>query len=112
MTVYEDVIPSLIPNTTMQRSVVDGTPRVYRIRPIDGYVLHDNALDYFDIDDVTVIRGYDSGGASCHVSYDFTPTAVIDGYEALGSREFFARPESEVPSDQIFSVPNANHEVV
>lgn len=113
--VYEDVIPSLIPNTTTKVSLVDGNPSTYRITPVAGYVLHDKARDWYvdpDAEVLEVIRGYTRGTASCHVSYDLTPTAVIDGYDALGTREFFARPESEVPSDQIFSAPNNNPEVM
>lgn len=115
MIVYEDVTPSVIPNTTTKVSLVDGNPRIYRITPVDGYVLHDKARDWYvdpDVEVPEVIRGYTRGTASCPVSYDFTPTVVIDGYDALGTREFFARPESEVPADQIFSAPNNNHEVM
>lgn len=109
--VREDVTPTLIPNTTMTRMLVDGAPKSYQITPIDGYILHDKARDWYDTDPETGLdypeptRGYTVGMASCALGYNFDTTVTIDGYTAYGSREFFARPASEVPADQIFGVP-------
>ncbi len=109
--IYEDVIPSLIPNTTMVKGIVDGVHRNYRITPNEGYVLHDKANDYADLDHITMTEipklGYAIGTVSCGANYDFTPVQVTDEngetHTAYGSaREFFARLASEVPADQIF----------
>ena len=106
--ILTEVNPSLIENTTMVLREVDGNPRVYRITPIEGYVLHDKGRDWTYIDpdtmEETARRGYTTGTASCAASYDFSATTLIDGYTAYGSREFFARPVTEVPSDQIFGI--------
>lgn len=103
---YEDVTPTLIPNTTMQKGVVDGVHRNYIIRPVDGYVLHDKGRDWTVEDEETgeeiVVRGYTSGQASCGANYDFT----------ANPREFWAELESDVPADQIFSGSNPDHEVM
>lgn len=112
----EDVIPSLIENTTMQKLLRDGVHQAYFIAPIDGYVLHDNAMDWHEIDEVTLqegelVRGYAVGSVSCGANYDFNTVTMIDGYTAVGAREFFARPRSEVPEDQIFGGGN-DHEVM
>ena len=106
---YEDVIPTLIPNTTMQKRLLDGVHRSYVIAPIDGYVLHTKSADYEETDPETlmptgrVIFMYASGRASCGANYDFTPLQVTDEngvtFTAYGSRAFFARPVSEVPVD-------------
>lgn len=110
---YEDVIPTLIPNTTMQKRLLNGVHKTYVIAPIDGYVLHDAATNEKEIDPDTleptgkIIFRYASGGASCGANYDFTPLQVTDEngvtFTAYGAqREFFARPESEVSADEIY----------
>lgn len=93
---YEDIIPSLIENTTMVKGLVDGVHNNYRITPFDGYVLHDNARDMPEYDPVTmmptgnVVLGYTRGAASCRYNYDFE----------ANPREFYAVPESEVPDPE------------
>lgn len=51
----------------------------------------------------------------CGYNYDFTPVTVTDEngvtHTGYGSREFFARPQSEVPADQIFTLPGNDHEI-
>lgn len=119
---YEDVIPTLIPNTTMQRRFIDGVHKQYVIAPVDGYVLHTKTADYEELDTETgmptgrTIFCYASGSASCGANYDFTPLQVTDEngvtFTAYGAqREFFARPASEVPADQIYGGGN-DHEVM
>ena len=120
---YEDVNPTLIPNTTMQKSLNNGVHRSYVITPCDGYVLRDKANDTPIFDEITgeeigVKFNYASMGASCGANYDFTPLQVTDEngvtHTAYGAQcEFFARLESEVPADQIFGGGNNNdHEVM
>lgn len=106
---YEDVIPTLIPNTTMRKLFIDGVHRTYNITPIDGYVLHDKNRDWYDIDPETGMDseeptlGYTTGTATCAANYDF----------AANPREFYAVPESEVPADQIFGGgDNNDHEIM
>lgn len=82
---YEDVIPTLISNTIMQKRFIDGVFRVYTIKAADGYVLHDKALDTDEYDENfeptgNVILGYTTGTCSCAASYDFT----------ANTREFYA----------------------
>lgn len=109
-------VTSPIPNTTMLEKLRDGAVYGYFIEPIDGYVLHDSASDMEGFDPETgeltgqIVFYYASGGASCGASYDFTPVQVTDEngvtHTAYGSRAFFARPASEVPSDQIYGGGN------
>lgn len=103
---YEPVNPSLVANTTMERGLRDGVPRSYYITPNAGYVLHDNTRDWSDFDPDTMeevlFLGYTRGTASCAASYDF----------ATNPREFYAVPETDVPADQIFGLPNNEHEVM
>ena len=107
MAVYtnEPVIPSLIANTTMTRNFKDGVAMTYSIRPVDGYVLHDKAADWTELDEETgdeiTKLGYTRGEASCAVSYNFV----------TNPREFYAVPEDSVPADQIFGAGN-DHEVM
>ena len=117
---YEDVTPSLIPNTTMKKGFADGVHRVYVIHPIDGYILHDVGFDIAEIDPETGEQtsyslGYTTAGASCGASYDFSTSTVTDEngntLTAYGERQFFARLASDVPSDQIFGGGN-NHEIM
>ena len=105
--------PTYIPNTTMQKRVeVDdngnetGVIKSYRITPVDGYVLHDNARDWEEEDPETLEMvtklGYTTGTASCGGNYDFT----------ANPREFYAVPADSVPADQIFGGVNNDHEVM
>ena len=105
---YEGVIPSLIPNTTMQKRLLNGVHKSYLITPVANYVLHDKELDYVERDEEMMptgrtIFGYYPTDRSCGASYDFTPVTVTDEngvtHTGYGSREFFARPTSEVPAD-------------
>lgn len=119
---YENVTPSLIPNTTMQKMLTDGVHKAYRIKPIANYVLHDNAMDFSYQDPETMEEtqkfGYSPSSVyvSCGANYDFSTHTVIDEngnvYTAYGNRDFFAIPESTVPSDQIFGVDEPEHEVM
>lgn len=120
---YEDVVPTLIPNTTMRKMFIDGVHKVYVITPLDGYVLRDKANDEEEIDPDTLeptgrtLFCYASGGATCGANYDFTPLQVTDEngvtHTAYGAqREFFARLASEVPADQIFGGSGNDHEVM
>lgn len=117
---YEDVIPSLIPNTTMKKRFYDGVHRQYVIEPNDGYVLHDAENDEIIIDPDTMEETkhlwYVSGDTTCGANYDFSPVTVTDEngveFTAYGEREFAARLIDEVPADQIFGLPNNDHEIM
>ncbi len=107
---YEDMAQPLVPNTKMQKVISNGAHNVYTLRPVDGYVLHDNEADETEHDPFTqeptgrIIFRYSSGMCSCGANYDFTPITVTDengvSHTAYGSREFFARPQTEVPENQ------------
>lgn len=112
---YEDVTPPIIANTIMRKRFIDGVFKVYTIKPVDGYVLHDNTLDYEAIDpvvggplfdengEVVMLEGYASGEKTCAANYDFV----------ANPRGFYAKLESEVPADQIFGGGGSNnHEVM
>lgn len=103
---YEDVNPSLIENTTMQKLLSDGVHRAYKISPVDGYVLHDNAGDWTEPDEITgeetTVLAFYTGTCSCAASYDFT----------ANPREFYAVLASTVPENQIFGGVNNDHEVM
>lgn len=102
---YEDVTPTLIANTTMQKRLLNGVHKSYLITANEGYVLHDNTLDYTDIDPVTgeevLVLGFTDNTKTCGANYDFT----------ANSREFYAVPRNEVPENQIFGGGN-NPEVM
>ena len=103
----EPVTPSLIENTTMVKNFRDGVATTYYITPIHGYVLHDKAADWEDVDPdtgevITVNRGYKRGMSSCGANYDFV----------ANPREFYAVPEDSVPADNIFGGVNNNHEAM
>lgn len=111
---YEDVIPPIIENTIMQKRLLNGTHRSYTIKAIDGYVLHDNTLDYQSSDPITgeplfdedgnplITLGYATGTKTCAASYDFV----------ANPREFYAVLENSVPADSIFGGGDSDHEVM
>ena len=122
----EDVIPSLIPNTTMKKGFVDGVLKRYEITPINGYVLHNRRDDIFEnydddgngIGEPTLMY-FASGGCTVRYDYDFTSITAgtitdVDGNEItvnkVGAYEIFAIPQSSVPADQIYGVGDNDHE--
>lgn len=117
---YETVNPTLIENTTMQKYVsASGAFLAYRITPVDGYVLHDNAGNFIDTNDVEQ-EAYFHGSCSCGANYAFTPNTITvtdrNGNSitvtAYGTREFFAIPENTAPENNIFGGVDNNHEVM
>lgn len=99
---YEDLNPTLIENTTMQKTLLNGVHRSYRITPISGYVLHDKSLDFaIDFEGVDIRQGYTTATCTCGANYDF----------AANPREFFAVLADSVPSDQIFG-GDTDHEIM
>ena len=128
---YRDIIPSLIPNTTMKMTVRDGVDYMYRITPVEGYVLHDIAADDIELDEngnpTGGINGYtfSSGTCSCSVRDTLETTTlsvpVLDGngniinelVTAYGTRKFFAIEISKVPDpvNQIYGIGN-DHEIM
>lgn len=118
---YEDIIPTIIPNTIMQKIYGDGIHVRYTVKAINGYVLHDTNRDYEEPDEtgeiLTPKRGYTTARATCPATYTFTQSQVTidDGtvMTAYGEREFFAIPENNVPADQVFGGGNNNnHEIM
>ena len=93
---YEEIIPTLIPNTTVEKMFRDGVHRQYRIIPIDGYVLHNNVRDWKHIDPETgketFYCGYSTSCSSVPASYDFQENP----------NEIYAVPADSVPAEQIF----------
>jgi hypothetical protein len=122
----EDVIPTLIANTTMKKGFVDGVHKAYEITPLDGYVLHDNRCDEEVLDPVTLLPigemlyRYATGMVSARADYDFN-TVVADtitdiygniiAVNKVGSFEFFAVPASAIPKNQIYGGGN-DHEII
>lgn len=99
-------VEPIIENTTMQIYENNaGVQLVYRIYPVEGYVLHDSRKDYTDIDTETgeevVKEGFATYGVSVPISYDF----VANPYN------LYTKLASEVPADQIFG-GNNEHEVM
>ncbi len=118
MVTYENMPQTLIPNTVMRKGFIDGVFKLFSIQPIAGYVLHNNTMDFVTMEG-TLMFGYSPSSVyvTCGANYDFSTHTVTDengvSYTAYGNRDFFAIPESEVPSDQIFGGGDNNeHEVM
>ena len=120
---YPELTPSLIPNTQMWKGInSDGVHKTYRIKALDGYVLHDTNYDTPIPDAVTgepsdeVILGYHPNVVSCSASYDFAPLQMQDEagntVTAYGNRQFFTKLATDVPADQIFGTVEPPHEVM
>lgn len=106
--IYEDIIPPILENTTMQKLIYNGVHRSTRITPVEGYVLRDTELDTAVIDPETlmptgeVVEGYYNGTRSVGANYDFTENP----------RQFRAVLRESVPADQIFNIGNNDSEVM
>lgn len=107
---------TLIPNTIMTPYSDGG----YDIAPVEGYVLHDKRRGWEEEDPITgetvFRRAYCRGSVSCFPNYDFTTSQITiengTTVTAYGAREFFAIPESEAPTNQIFGGGNNDHETI
>ena len=104
---YEEIIPSPIENAVVKKGFADGVHRTHTAEPMDGYLLHDKALDYedFDIETETAIPmlGFTAGMRTVGYNYDF----------AANAREFYTVPENTIPENQIFGGgDNNDHEVM
>lgn len=119
---YEEVTPSIIPNTTMRKMLSNGVHRTYVIEAVDGYVLHDNSADGINLETGDPVPRYSTGTCSCGASYDFSTAELtvpdINGnmitVTAYGSREFFAFPANLVPDPEnnIYGIGGNDHEVM
>lgn len=94
---YENVMPSLIENTTMQKRILNDSEITYCIKPNEGYLLHDKLYDEPVMDEVTMeetgkaILGFRKSTATVPVGYDFQ----------LNSRQFYAILETEKPTEPV-----------
>lgn len=74
---YEDIIPSLITNTTMKKGFVNGVHKNVQIIPNEGYILHDKNLDMYTEFDAAgsgigeITLGFNDGITSVRYDYDF-----------------------------------------
>lgn len=104
----EDLIPSLIENTSMKKVFRDGIHVQYDITPNEGYVLHDSTYDTPILVEGTgeetgeVVLGYRVSTASVAARYDFE----------ANPRELYAVLASDVPADQIFGTTEPTPEVM
>lgn len=104
--VREDLIPTLIPNTSMQKIIVNGVHTQYGIKANEGYVLHDNSLDEEEINEETyeptgnIILGFYRGTRTVNYNYNFI----------ANPREFYAILETELPENsRVCDVGNNDH---
>lgn len=67
---YEDVYQPLVDNTIIRIWVINEKIRVYGIRPIEGYKLHDKDKDIVNMDG-SVELGYGEDEITCGIDYDF-----------------------------------------
>lgn len=105
---YEVVTPTPIENVTVTKVFSDGVHKIYRLKAVDGYVLHDNRYDYYAFDEESgmpsteVTLGYTGGTVSANARYDFTANPY----------EFYAVLRTSVPENQIFGGVDNDHEVM
>ncbi len=83
----EDVTP-IYANTKMQKVCADGAHKQYYIKAVEGYVLHDNRLDFKELNpdtmEETTKLDYTNGIVSCRSDYDFTANP-FEFYAVLAS---------------------------
>ena len=115
----------VIPNTTVE---LNSAGTFYKIRPEQGYVMHDKGYDENIVDigydeegnEIEVVvgvkLGFRASEASIHINRDLSPRTVSDlngnPVTAYTEREFYTVLRSNVPENQIYSGGNNNHEVM
>ena len=95
---YESIIPPIIENTVMRKTIAGGVHITTRIAPAECYVLHNNTLDDKVFDEETrmptneIVLGYKEGEISVPHDYDFSENPF----------DLYAVPRSSVPKERIF----------
>lgn len=75
--VREKIIPSILPNTTVNKIYVDGVHTQFEIIPDKGFKLHDARLDREEFNEETfeftgrIIPGFKTKGVTVRYDYDF-----------------------------------------
>lgn len=75
--VREKIIPSILPNATVNKIYVDGVHTQFEIVPDEGFKLHDARLDTEEFDEETfeftgnIIKGFKTKGVTVRYDYDF-----------------------------------------
>lgn len=91
---YEIATDIVLPNITVERQYVDGVHNAYRVRPNEGYVLHNSDLD---------VSYEDPDGNIIHEQYYYRETVIPVQYP-VSMWNWEAVPESDVPADMIFGI--------
>lgn len=75
--VREKIIPSILPNATVNKIYVDGVHTQFEIVPDEGFKLHDARLDTEEFNEGTfeftgnIIKGFKTKGVTVRYDYDF-----------------------------------------
>lgn len=94
-----EITPSPVPNTKYFGIYKGDFLSRYEIVANEGYLLHNKARDYDEIDVETnerkTVLGYGETASSCPLDYDFSPVVVYDesgiSYIGFGKFELFAK---------------------
>ena len=111
----ENVTPTLIPNTTMVKRLLDGVAKTYCIYPNEGYVLHDNRTYGVILDDefneIERYPRFATGDMTVSASYDFNniTQGIYEGVDGvvynvtkIGEYELYTLPINVVPLEHIY----------
>ena len=98
---YEIATDIVLPNITVERQYADGVHIAYRVRPNEGYVLHNPALD---------VSYEDEFGNEIFEQYYYRET-IIPVQQIPSTWGWEAVLESDVPADMIFGVGDNDHEI-
>ena len=106
---YEDIVPTLVPNTTMKRTLLDGNAINIRIYPEDGYVLHlkrdDDVRTDPDTGETTTTLYFCKGMKSVNINYDFS-VKVQDTYTYTDENgNEVTIPIEKIGVEEIFTLP-------
>ena len=80
--VREKIIPSILPNATVNKIYVDGEHTQFEIIPDKGFKLHDARLDTEEFDEETleftgnIIKGFKTKGVTVRYDYDFDSNPI------------------------------------
>lgn len=124
---YENVNPTLIPNTTMRKRLRDGVDYQYIIKADEGYALHDKRVDSIDFDEndeEIAISMFKVGETTVAANYDFDNVtqgtytytdengmSVMLPVLMVGANEFYAVPIDIVPENQLMG-DKPEHEIM
>lgn len=105
MAVRREPTTPVYENTTMNKVFINEVHKLYEIKAVDGYVLHDKNLD--------IVIEDEFGNTHCELWYTPNEVSCLTNYDFVANpREFYTVPRNTISEDVILGGSNNDHEIM